>query len=105
MNSNRRVEILVYTQVALLGEVTPQMRSVDVHWDAKSLLVVFYVDGEPTMATIDSADCVDAELLGRFYADTEVSVEICRIDMPQPIDHSKEKADFAVVYARKERHV
>lgn len=103
MNSERRIEVLLSTQRALLDEITPQMRRVVAHYDDTSLLVVFHVDGEPTDVTIDAVDCVETELLADFHATICIETIIRRADMPQRIYFSQEKEHMVVIYARRER--
>ena len=68
MFSNEDTSLLRSAQIALLGEVTPRLRSVsfDRKGEYDMLHARFVFDGEPTEDERDSASCVMGEVLSHF---------------------------------------
>ena len=79
-----RVRILLVVQTALLGEIRPSVRKVGVGWSDKRISVKMFNEGEPDEDTVESASCVETELMASF-PDHEVEVCAVRFDPPKPI--------------------
>lgn len=79
-----RIRVLLTLQTALLGEVHPSARKVGVGWSDKRIGVEIFHDGEPSEDAVESASCVETELMAAF-PDHEVEVSAVRFDSPKPI--------------------
>ena len=68
---------------ALLGEVTPYLRAVLAR-DATSegFHIEFYVDGPKEEDFFELASSIEAEVMGDFSPETEISHRIVRLDSP-----------------------
>jgi hypothetical protein len=87
-----RQAALLYTQRALLGEVSPALRGVTVDWGGTAVKVRCYMDGPISDADRDSMEAVHTELLADFLPDIEVNLEVCRRDWPDPMETLREWA-------------
>lgn len=80
-SQEQRVRVLMTVQVALLGEVHPSVRKVGVGWTDKSIRVLVFHDGEPSEDQVESASCIETEIMASFPAH-EVEVSTVRLDRP-----------------------
>lgn len=94
-----RRNLLLATQVALLGEISPAIRAVTVGWDASEIRLRAIVDGEPSEDDAESMECVGTEIIASF-PEHELAVEVVRVDAPDSLEPHILKA---WVYSRKER--
>jgi hypothetical protein len=84
---------------ALWGEVFPQTRAVVCSIDgAKRFTVEFYIDGPVSDSIVESASCVETEVIADFPADFEVRHRIIRLDCPGTIP----TAGKLLIFLRKE---
>lgn len=60
------------------------MRKVGAGWSDKRINVWMFHDGEPDDDDVESASCVETELIASF-PDHEVEVSVVRFDCPKPI--------------------
>lgn len=74
-------------QMALLDNVTPNLRGVTVGWNAKSkeIYSIFLYDGEITEDMIEDVSCIETEIIAHYYDDFTISVNIERYDYPAPL--------------------
>lgn len=96
---NRRNEVLVAMQVALLGEVAAQLRIVAVRWDEASVNFVAYFDGEISEEDQESMSCVETELIAWFPQTPRISYEVHRLDYPE---HVPRVPGMVFAYSRRE---
>ncbi len=84
-------------QRALLGEISPQLRAVVFSIAERDIDVRFYFDGVISDEDIESASCVETEIIADYEAEDVVTVRCIRLDTPKTI------ADGGVwVYHRRE---
>ncbi|HEX4839937.1 MAG TPA: hypothetical protein VFU89_05810 [Rhabdochlamydiaceae bacterium] len=81
---------------ALLGEVSPKLRSVNIDWDQNTVYLYFYFDGKVTEEDHESAEMIATETIAKF-GEHVLETKIVRIDFPKaipntgiPIFHRKE---------------
>ena len=83
--SDRKSEILMTVQQALLGEVSAQLRAITVSYGDLILHLDCYYDGEIQEDDRESMSCVETELMAHFPANYQVTCDIHRHDYPAPI--------------------
>ena len=81
----RKCEVLIAIQQALLGEVSSRLRAVTVYFDDNSIQFDCYYDGEILENDRESMSCVETELLAVFPETHKVTHSIRRWDFPEPI--------------------
>ena len=77
-----RTKLLLSTQRALLGAVSPALREVSCGWQAKQIKLRFVYDGEISDQDRDAAHIVGAEVIADFPADWDIEENIARLDAP-----------------------
>lgn len=97
--NNRRYQVLVGVQQALLGEVSAHLRAVTVSYDDTSIHLDCYYDGEITDDDREAMSCVETELMAVFPETHTVTHSVQRRDYPDPIPKETIWAFF-----RKENH-
>lgn len=95
--NERRCEVLLSIQKALLGEIPPSLRAVTVSWNETDLKFFCYFDGPISEEDKESMSCVETELIADLPEDNNISYDVIRIDAPQRIE-----AEGVWVYARRE---
>lgn len=71
---------------ALWGEVFSQTRAVLCRQDAQNAFTIeFYVDGALNDELLESASCVESEVLADFPDDVTIRHQVIRVDAPSPI--------------------
>ncbi|WP_422403355.1 hypothetical protein [Pseudomonas sp. GZD-209] len=73
-------------QRALLGEVSKKLRAVVFSVSGEALDIRFYFDGEVEERDIESASCVETEVLADYEESFKVCARTFRLDAPEPID-------------------
>src|SRR5262249_15827690 len=73
-----RIHVLLSVQRALLGEVPPALRGVTVGWDASSINIVCYFDGEISEEDQASMSCVETEVIADSFPEYDVRLECVR---------------------------
>lgn len=96
-SSQRRSEVLLSLQRALLGEVSAQLRAVTVTFDEKSVTARAYFDGEIDDEDREGMSSVETQILADFPDDHSMRIECHRLDAPAPIVD-----DGVWVFARRE---
>lgn len=94
-----RRDVLLTTQVAMLGEISAAVRAVTVGWDGNEIRLRAIVEGEPSEEDVESMEAVGTEIIASF-PEHQIDVEVMRLDAPAPIAPHNLKA---WAYARKER--
>lgn len=94
---NSVVDARLSIQRALLGEISPQLRAVVFSIVGKNIDVRFYFDGLISEADVESASCVETEIIADYEAEDVVTVRCIRLDAPETIDD-----DGTWVYQRRE---
>ena len=84
MNDRKHV-VLVAVQQALLGEVGACLRAVTVTYDENSIHLACYYDGEIADDDREAMSCVETELLATFPETHTTTVQVYRMDCPNPI--------------------
>ncbi len=86
MIDNPVVAARLSLQRALLGEVSDKLRAVTFSVSGACFDIKFYFDGEVGEDDLESASCVETEVLADYEEGYKVSVRCLRVDMPSPID-------------------
>jgi hypothetical protein len=88
---NLQIQLLLSTQRALLDQVEPNLRSVQLDWDDSKevIYLYFYFDKEVTSENRVSASCIAGEIAGDFSSSVEVLEKCTRIDFPNEIPSHK----------------
>lgn len=94
---NRRCEVLLTLQNALLGEVSTHLRAVTTAYDETNIHFDCYFDGEASFDVRESMSVVATNLIAAFPQDHEVSYCVHRLDFPALIPKNS-----VVAYRRKE---
>lgn len=96
--NDREHVVRVQMQLALLGEVPPKLRAVDVTWTDISMHFDCYFDGEVSEEDRESMSLVETGLLASFPATHAISHKVHRWDFPKrlPLVSSR-------VFRRRER--
>lgn len=94
-----RRDLLLTVQVALLGEISKNVRGVTVGWEGTQIQLRAIFDGPPNAEDAESMECVGTEVIAAFPS-YEISVDVIRVDQPGPLEPHLLKA---WVYRRKER--
>lgn len=84
-------------QVALLGEITGNMRGVAVIYDDTTLRFQIFFDGAPTGGEHDSVSSIETGLLALFPPDHEILGQWVHLGFPLPLPK-----DVHFAYRRKE---
>lgn len=98
MIDRRRTAVLLTVQVALLGEISANVRAVFCEWDDVIIQLRWVFDGAIADDDRNSMSCVDTEIYAGFPGD-KIESEGVRVDFPAPL------APFFLkhtVYRRKE---
>ncbi len=72
-------------QRALLGEISPKLRAVVFSIVGRDIDIRFYFDGLISEADIESASCVETEILADSEPEDSVTVKCIRLDAPELI--------------------
>lgn len=75
-------------QRALLGEVSERLRVVAFSVSENNLEIRFYFDGVIDGDDLESASCVETEVLADYEEGFMVIARCSRVDMPNPIEDS-----------------
>ncbi len=85
-----RVRVLLSVQRALLGEISPDMRAISVHWSPTEICLRVYADRETTQETEEAFDAgAITQIIADFpypdRGDPVVGFEFIRVDPASPI--------------------
>jgi hypothetical protein len=97
LHIDRRIQVLLSVNRALLGEVPPALRGVTVGWDEHSIELRAYFDGEIDEEDRESMECVLTEVMADFSADEQFALDCVRQDAPARMEALREW-----VYLRRE---
>lgn len=97
--SERKTQVLIAMQLALLGEIGPNLRAVTVVFSATSVRFMCYFDDVVGDQDRASMLCVDTEVVATFPESHAVNHSIHRLDAPSPIPKD---SDTHFVYLRRE---
>lgn len=76
------VQLRVSAQIALLGEVTPNMRCVSCEMTGNKITVKFVFDGEISEADIERAGEIGTEIVAAFSGCVFIEEQVVRLDRP-----------------------
>jgi hypothetical protein len=98
--NERKTQVLLAMQLALLGEISSKIRAVTVIFKTSSIHFECFCDGE--IEAIDEASmlCVDTELVAIFPENQKVTHAVKRLDSPTPIPRD---ANTHFVFLRRDR--
>lgn len=96
---NLRSTVLLALQLALLGEITPNIRGITCGWDESKIMINFYFDGEFTEEEQESMECVASEVISSIPK-LKIDVQCKRVDAPELLASYKL---LNWVYLRKEK--
>lgn len=80
-----RIKVLLSLQVALLGEITPNIRGITCGWSTSLIRIHCYFQGEINDDDKESMECVETEIIAGF-TEHEVNLECKRLDLPEPLN-------------------
>lgn len=85
-----RVRVLLSVQRALLGEITPPMRAIEVEWSRDRIMIRVFTEGEVDDAMREDFDAgVVTQVVSDFpdpdRGDPQVAFEVVRCDAPTRI--------------------
>lgn len=87
---NDMISLRLSIQRALLGEITPNIRSVIVNIVEKNKIkLFFFMDGEVTEDTEEEISCIETEVIADFEQSYTIETIIKRIDFPIKINMSE----------------
>lgn len=87
--NQRHCEVLLAVQLALLGEVTPNLRAVTVEYLDISIQVESLFDGPPSEDELEGMACAETEVLALFPESHTVSWTVRNLPGPNPIPKGK----------------
>jgi hypothetical protein len=61
-----RIRVLLTLQAALLGEIHASVRNIGARWTEKEIVVSILHESQPDEAAVESASCIEAELMASF---------------------------------------
>jgi len=72
--TNLKIELLLSVQRALLDEIDPNLRSVQIDWDDENeiIYIFFYFDGIISSENTNSASCIAGEVAGDFLPTVKI---------------------------------
>jgi hypothetical protein len=74
-----RARVLLSVQRALLGNVAPEMHTIDVFWMVGKIHLTFKVDQDGSHDIEEIANCVEAGVEGDFLPEVRVTSEVVRM--------------------------
>ena len=80
-----RIKVLLSLQVALLGEITHNIRGITCVWNISLITIHCYFQGEINADDKESMECVETEIIADF-TEHEVNLECKRLDLPKPLN-------------------
>jgi hypothetical protein len=85
-----RSTVLLSLQRALIGEITPQMRAIEVEWSPRTIILRVFVDGDASAELQEAFDAaVGTQIVADFPApnqgDPTFTIEFRRVDHPTPV--------------------
>lgn len=93
-----RISVLLSLQVALLGEISPNIRGITCSWDSSKIIIRCIFHGAIKEEDRDSMEFVCTEVIADF-PNHEVEMEYIRADSPESL---QKYGLMAWVYCRKE---
>lgn len=87
--TQRHCEVLLSVQLALLGEVTPNLRAVTVEFGDGTIIVESLFDGPPSEDELEGMACAETEVLALFPETHSVSWTVTNLPAPNPIPKRK----------------
>ncbi len=92
-----RIKVILSMIDALLGEVSPALRSATVSWDEKKIHLYFYYDGEISDEDKKSAERIRTKVSSNF-PEYQLNVQVIRWDYPKWFPEGA----FETVYRKRE---
>jgi hypothetical protein len=77
-----RLESLANIQLALLGEISSEVRVISAEIEGEKLSLTWYFDGQPSELDIESASCTETELIADYPVDFELVTHLVQCDYP-----------------------
>jgi hypothetical protein len=93
----RHHKVMLALQVALLGEITANMRAVAAIYDDTTLRFQIFFDGRATGDEHESVSSIESGLLALFPAEHEILGQWVQLEFPHPLPK-----DVHFAYRRKE---
>lgn len=94
-----RIHLLLSLQVALLGEITPNIRGITCGWKDYDITIHCYFQGEINDDDEEAMFCVETEVIADFTEEYKVNLKCIRLDLPKSLNSYTLSA---WVYRRKE---
>jgi hypothetical protein len=98
--NQRRIDIILSGQAALVGSVGANLRVVQVTWKETKIHLYFIYDGKFTNEDEEECNKV-AERMQRDFSNTNIEVSHLQVDYPQKLPTPLEK-QYTWLYARRE---
>lgn len=87
-NIELRTTLFLAFRLALLGEITPNIRGITCGWNEQEVIIKFIFDGVFSEEEQENMDCVATEVIADV-PDRNMDVEFLRIDFPEPLQNHK----------------
>jgi len=91
--------VLLSIQDALVGEVFPSLRAVDVSWDESRVDVLFFVSSKLNDDEEEAISSIEAEMSAHLNSKVEVHSEVNVVSSDSPLPQRRGKV---CVFARKQ---
>lgn len=97
-----RGDPLLSLQRALLGEVTPEMRSIDIRWTDDEIWLRIVLDSEPNKNFDEIVNGIEGEVQGDFLPIPKISTEVTvsPVGSHRFLEHGT--PNYAIAFARSE---
>lgn len=98
-HSDLRLKIMAALQIAMVGMVKPNLRSVLISYSASDIFTRFVYDASFTADDVEDVSCIETELMAHFYP--EFNVE-CSAESIQPSIKIMPRSGEVMVFHRAE---
>jgi hypothetical protein len=97
-------DIMLSCVRGMLGETTPNIRSIDISYEESCIHLYFYFDGPISEENREDLDVVETEVITDFLNVPNISIEshYIRIDYPERVPWNKDDPNRRRIYHRKE---
>lgn len=99
--TQREIEVCIILLIALSGEITPNMRTIQFEFTDNSITFYIYYDGEISEKDEEYASCIETEVMALCPADHFISYELIRWDLPKRRPQQGRES----IYARNEQEL
>ncbi len=98
--NQKRIDIILSGQEALVGTISPNLRVVEAAWDDNKIVLTFIYDGPFSKEDEEESKKVAAKM-GRDFRTIHIEATCLTIDYPNPLP-KQEGQNYTWLFARKE---